>query len=102
MSVYPNVTEEDLASLEKLADQQKNEKARKIKNRLFNQTYDKKLAETFKPITKKIDETVKVIKEIEAPKIVNNFVLESPPGVTMSKQLFSTLGKMINVKNKFK
>ena len=54
MSVYPNVTEENLASLEKLTDQQKNEKARKIKMRIFKQTFDKKLAETFEPITKKM------------------------------------------------
>ena len=47
MSIYPNVTEEDLASLEKLANQQKIEKARKIKNRIFKQTYNQKLAETF-------------------------------------------------------
>ena len=34
MSIYSNVTEDDLNNLRKLADQQKNERALKIKNRL--------------------------------------------------------------------
>ena len=62
MSVYPNVTEEDLLSLEKLAEQQKNEQARKIKKRIFKQTNDEKLAETFKPITQKNDKVVEATK----------------------------------------
>ena len=102
MSIYPNVTEEDLASLEKLANQQKNEKTRKIKNRIFKQTYDIKLAETFEPITKRIDEIVKVVKELDSPNIVNNFVLEPPPGVTITDDLFTTLGLMSRNSNKFK
>ena len=102
MSVYSNVTEEDLLSLEKLAEQQKNEKARKIKKRIFKQTYDQKLAETFEPITKKIDEVVEATKELELPNVVNNFTLESPPGVTMSHEIFATVGKMVNASNKFK
>ena len=102
MSVYSNVTEEDLLSLEKLAEQQKNEKARKIKKRIFKQTYDQKLSETFEPITKKIDKVVEATKELELPNVVNNFMLESPPGVTMSRELFATVGKMVNARNKFK
>ena len=53
MSVCTNLTEEDLLSLRKLAEQQKIEKASKIKKRIFKQTLDRDLAETFKPITKK-------------------------------------------------
>ena len=102
MSVYSNVTEEDLLSLEKLAEQQKNEKARKIKKRIFKQTYDQKLAETFEPITKKIDKVVEATKELESSNVVNNFMLESPPGVTMSRELFATVGKMVNARNEFK
>ena len=102
MSVYSNVTEEDLLSLEKLAEQQKNEKARKIKKRIFKQTYDQKLAETFEPITKKNDKVVEATKELELPNVVNNFMLESPPGVTMSREIFATVGKMVNASNKFK
>ena len=102
MSVYSNVTEEDLLSLEKLAEQQKNEKARKIKKRIFKQTYDQKLSEIFEPITKKIDKVVEATKELELPNVVNNFMLESPPGVTMSRELFATVGKMVNARNEFK
>ena len=35
MSVYSNVTEKDLDNLRKLADQQKNHRALKIKNRIL-------------------------------------------------------------------
>ena len=102
MSVYSNLTEEDLLSLEKLAEQQKNEKARKIQKRIFKQTYDQKLSETFEPITKKIDKVVEATKELESSNVVNNFMLESPPGVTMSRELFATVGKMVNARNEFK
>ena len=55
MSIYSNVTEKDLDKLRKLADQQKNERALKIKNRILKQTHDVKLAESLSPITKKLD-----------------------------------------------
>ena len=51
MSIYPNVTEQDFNKLRKLAEQQKNERAEKIKNRIIKQTHDKKLAESLSPIT---------------------------------------------------
>ena len=56
MSIYPNVTEQDLANLRKLAEQQKNQRAEKIKNRSLKQTHDVKLAESLSPTTKKLDE----------------------------------------------
>ena len=68
MSVCTNLTEEDLLSLQKLAEQQKNEKTSKIKKRIFKQTLDRDLAETFKPITKKVDEVVKAQKYNEVQK----------------------------------
>ena len=55
MSIYSNLTEKDLDNLRKLADQQKNEQALKIKNRILKQTHDVKLAENLSPITKKLD-----------------------------------------------
>ena len=55
MSIYPNVTEQDFNKLRKLAEQQKNERAEKIKNRIIKQMHDKKLAESLSPITKKLD-----------------------------------------------
>ena len=54
MSIYSNITEEDLNNLRKLAQQQKNERALKIKNRILKPTHDIKLAENLSPITKKI------------------------------------------------
>ena len=35
MSIYSNVTEKDLINLRKLAEQQKNERALKIKNKIL-------------------------------------------------------------------
>ena len=54
MSIYSNVTEQDLNNLRKSAEQQKNQRALQIKNRLLKQTHDIKLAESLSPITKKI------------------------------------------------
>ena len=46
MSIYSNVTEQDLISLRNLAEQQKNQRALKIKKRILKQTHDIKLAES--------------------------------------------------------
>ena len=54
MSIYSNVTEKDLIILRKLAEQQINQQALKIKNRILKQTHDSKLAESLSHITKKI------------------------------------------------
>ena len=64
MSIYSNVTEQDLENLRKLAEQQKEERAEKIKNRILKQTHDIKLAESLSPITKKLDNIDKSTKEI--------------------------------------
>ena len=64
MSIYSNVTEEDLINLRKLAQQQKEQRALKIKNRIIKQTHDIKLAESLSPITKKIEEVNKSTKKI--------------------------------------
>ena len=55
MSIYSNVTEQDLNNLRKLAEQQRNQRALKIKNRILKQTHDVKLAESLSHITKKTD-----------------------------------------------
>ena len=52
MSIYPTVTEKDLINLRKLAEQQKKQRAKKIKNRILKQTHEFKLAESLSPITK--------------------------------------------------
>ena len=56
MSIYSNVTGQDLINLRKLAEQQKEQKALK-KNRILKQTHDVKIAESLSPITTKLDET---------------------------------------------
>ena len=64
MSIYSNVTEGDLINLRKLAEQQKEQRAIKIKNRILKQAHDIKLAESLSPITKKLDETTKELGDV--------------------------------------
>ena len=59
MSICSNVTEQNLNNLRKLAEQQRNQRAEKIKNRILKKTHDIKLAESLSPITKKLDEVKK-------------------------------------------
>ena len=56
MSIYSNVTEEDLINLRKLATQQKEQRALQIRNKFLKQSHDKKLAESLSPITKRLDD----------------------------------------------
>ena len=67
MSIYSNVTEQDLIKLRKLAEQQKEQRALEFKNRILKQTHDIKLAESLSPITKKLDESTKKISEVINP-----------------------------------
>ena len=64
MSIYSNVTGQDLFNLRKLAEQQKNQRAGKNKNRILKQTHDVKLAELLSPITKKVEEVNKPTKKL--------------------------------------
>ena len=68
MSIYSNVTEQDLDNLRKLAEQQKNQRAPKIKNRILERTHDIKLAESLSPITKRLDEVNKSAKKLDSIK----------------------------------
>ena len=52
MSIYSNVTEQDLIKLCKLAEQQKNQRAPKNYKRILKQTHDIKSAETLSPSLK--------------------------------------------------
>ena len=63
MSIYSNVTEQDLTNLRKLAQQQKEQRARKIQNRILKQTHELKLAESLSLITKKLDDVNKTTQE---------------------------------------
>ena len=62
MSIYHIVTQKDLINLRKLAEEEKNQRAFKIKNRILEQTHDIKLAESLSPITKKFAEVKNVLK----------------------------------------
>ena len=73
MSICPKMTEQDLINLGRLAEQQKNQRAMKIKKKL-KQTNRKKLAESFTPITKKLDEVDKSTKSGE--KYLNKLILK--------------------------
>ena len=64
MSIYPNVTEQDLIKFKKLSKQQKIQRALKIKKRILKQTHDTKLAESISLITKKIEEVNKSTKKL--------------------------------------
>ena len=59
MSNYPKVTAQDLNKLRNLADQQKNQRAFKIKKRISKLAHDRQLSEKLPPITKKIGEVDK-------------------------------------------
>ena len=63
MSIYSNVTEQDLDNLRKFAEQQKEQRALKIRNKILKQTHDIKLAESLSPITKKLEEVNKSTKK---------------------------------------
>ena len=79
MSIFSNVTEQDLDNLRKLAQQQKNQRALQIKNRILKQTHDVKLAETLSPITEKLDETTKNLNDVitEATQNLGNVIKEN-------------------------
>ena len=118
MSIFSNVTEQDLDNLRKLAQQQKNQRALKIKNRILKQTHDVKLAESLSPITEKLDETNKnlsdvikestqnlgnVIKENNTPQLaienttqpgIENNQDDTQPGILYDVTLENTLTKM--------
>ena len=53
-----------MINLRKLAEQEKKQRALKIKNRILKQSHDKKLAENLSPITKKLDTINDITKQI--------------------------------------
>ena len=107
MSFYSNVTEQDLINLRNLADQQKNQRAEKIKNRIIEKTHDIKLAESLSPITKKLDtinESTKQLGEIVKKSEVEDGNTQTPAieNTTTSQSLRDTLSFMKTSDNFFK
>ena len=99
MSIYSNVTEKDLDNLRKLAQQQKEQRALKIKNRILEKTHDVKLAESLSPITKKLDEVNKTTREVgDIIKQTNSKIdLKALP-----KSMREMVGSLMSSKNSLK
>ena len=107
MSIYSKLTEKNLDNLRKLAQQQKEQQALKIKNRFLKLTHDIKLAESLSPITKKLDETTNklgdVIKENNTPQLAfENPQTPAVENITVSDSLRDTLSFMKKSNNFFK
>ena len=64
MSIYSDKTEQDLINLRNLAEQQKDQRALKIKTRSLKQTQDIKLAGTLSPITMKLEEVNESVQQL--------------------------------------
>ena len=77
MSIYSNVTETDLDNLRNLAEQQKEQRSLKIKNRILKQTHDKKLAEILSPIATRLN-LVENNKEEKIGEIIKKSQQETP------------------------
>ena len=130
MSIYSNVSEQNLINLRKLAQKQKKQRALKIGNRILKKTHDDKLAESLSPLTKRLDLIEKnkgekigeLIKksESESPAIENtqtkaetpaienikpilrNSESQTPKLVSASDELVKTFSKMNDSKSFFK
>ena len=125
MSIVSNVTEQDLINLRKLAKQQKNQRALKIKIITLKQTHDIKLAESLNPFTEKLEEVNQltrkvgeVLKESNSENENNQEIvsveIESedeniqinpkafPISNKFSTSMMKTLGVLINSKNTLK
>ena len=116
MSIFSNVTEQDLNNLRKLAEQQKEQRALKVKNRILEQTHDIKLAESLSYITKKTDEVKETTENLgesikksqqELPQLaIENTPAHQPiennEGVIYDVELENTLNKMIDNTGFFK
>ena len=64
MSIHSNVIQQDLNILRKIAEQQKNQRALKKKNRILKKTHDINLAESLSSITKKLEEVNETTKKL--------------------------------------
>ena len=105
MSIYSNVTEQDLENLRKLAEQQKNERALKIKNRILKQTHDVKLAESLSPITKKLDtinESTQKISHVIKEYNSKVDIKALPNSSKFSNSMRQMIGSLMNSRNSLK
>ena len=101
------MTKEDLINLRKLAEQQKNQRALKIKNRILEQTHDINLAESFRPVANKldvIDESTKQLCEILEKSDFGDGITQTPAikNIIGTPSLRGTLTHMKESENFFK
>ena len=106
MSIYSNVTEQDMINLRKLAEQQKNQRALKIKNRILKQTHDVKLAELLSPITKKLEEvnqsTKNIGEVIKQSDNIKNKIKSLPNSSIFSNSMREMIGSLMRSHNSLK
>ena len=105
MSIYSNVTEQDLINLRKLAQQQKDHRALKIKNRILKETHDVKLAESLSPITKKLDtinESTQKISDVIEKSNSKVDIKALPNSSKFSIAMRQMIGSLMNSRNSFK
>ena len=104
MSICSNVTGQDIINLRKLAEQQKEQRALKIKNRILKQTHDIKIAESLSPITKKQDVINESTKQLGEQPEVEDGSTQTPAieNTNISRSLIDTLAHMKGNKNFFK
>ena len=99
MRIFSNVVEQDINILPKLAEQQKDQSALKIKSRILKQTHDIKLAQSVSPITKKLDnikESTKHLCDIVKKSDVEDGNSQTPAieSITATQSLRDTLTLM--------
>ena len=105
MSIYSNVTEKDLDNLRKIAEQQKNQRALKLKNRILKQTLDIKLAASLSPITKKLDtinESTQKISDVIKESNSNDEIKALPNNSKFSNSMRQMIGSLMNSRNSLK
>ena len=89
-----------MINLRKLAEQQKERRALKIKYRVLKQTHDIKLAKSLSPITKKLDEATKkiseVIKESNSEDDYKSNIKAQPNSSKFSNSMHEMIGSLMN------
>ena len=94
-----------MINLRKIAEQQKEQRALKIKNRLLKQTHDIKLAESLSPITEKLDtingSNNQISEVIKGSKSYDN-IKALPNSSEFSNSKRQTLGSLMNSRTSLK
>ena len=105
MIIFSNVIEQDLIKLRKVAEQQKNQRALKIKNRVLKQPHDIKLAESLSPITKKlytINESTKKLGDEFEESVSKAYLKALPNSSKFSNSMPEMIGSLMNSKTSLK